>query len=78
MKEAGIGEARQRLSDLIDEVRKGHEVTITDRGKPVARLVPPHPAEMKPFKGRVAFRLTLPPLAAPLSSAVIDDRAERD
>lgn len=78
MKKAGIREARQNLTALIDEVRKGHEVTITDRGKPVARLVPPRPAESKPFRGRVAFRRSIPALLAPLSSAIIDDRADRD
>jgi len=77
MKEAGIREARQNLSALIEEVRKGHEVTITDRGKPVARLVPPRPAKAKPFRGRVAFRRGIPALVAPLSSAVLDDRTER-
>jgi prevent-host-death family protein len=78
MKQAGIREARQNLSALIAEVRKGHEVTITDRGKPVARLVPPRPAEAKPFPGRVAFRRKMPALAAPLSQAVLDGRAERN
>jgi prevent-host-death family protein len=78
MKEAGIREARQNLSALIDEVRKGHEVTITDRGKPVARLVPPRPAEAKPFQGRVAFRRSIQALVTPLSSAIIDDRADRN
>jgi prevent-host-death family protein len=78
MKEAGIREARQNLSALIDEVRKGHEVTITDRGKPVARLVPPRPAEAKPFRGRVAFRRSIQALVTPLSSAIIDDRADRN
>jgi antitoxin (DNA-binding transcriptional repressor) of toxin-antitoxin stability system len=58
-------------------VRKGHEVTITDRGKPVARLVPPRPAEAEPFRGRVAFRRTISALVTPLSSAIIDDRADR-
>ena len=77
MKEAGIREARQNLSALIDEVRKGHEVTITDRGKPVARLVPPRPAEAKPFRGRAAFRRSIPALSAPLSSAIIDERTDR-
>ncbi|MGA2840648.1 MAG: type II toxin-antitoxin system prevent-host-death family antitoxin [Steroidobacteraceae bacterium] len=76
MKEAGIREARQNLSALIAEVQKGHEITITDRGKPVARLVPPRP-EAKPFRGRVAFRRKMPQLATPLSSAVLDGRAER-
>lgn len=77
MKEAGIREARQNLSDLIAEVRKGHEVTITDRGKPVARLVAPRAAYRKPFGGRVAFRRRMPRLTNPLSSAVLDGRAER-
>lgn len=77
MKEAGLRAARQNLSALIAEVRKGHEVTITDRGKPVARLVPPRPAETKPFRGRAAFRRKMPKLKAPLSDAVLDGRAER-
>jgi prevent-host-death family protein len=77
MKEAGIRKARQNLSALIDEVRKGHEVTINDRGKPVARLVPPRPAEATPFQGRAAFRHSIPALVTPLSSAIIDDRADR-
>lgn len=76
MKEAGIREARQNLSALIDEVRKGHEITITDRGKPVARLVPPR-EEYRPFAGRAAFRRKMPKLTAPLSAAVIDGRADR-
>jgi prevent-host-death family protein len=77
MKEAGIREARQNLSRLIAEVRKGHEVTITDRGKPVARLVAPRAADAKPFRGRAAFRRRIPKLATPLSSAILDGRAER-
>jgi prevent-host-death family protein len=77
MKEAGIREARQNLSALIDEVRKGREITITDRGKPVARLVPPRRPEGKPFAGRAAFRRRMPQLTASLSCAVLDGRAER-
>jgi len=77
MKEAGIREARQNLTALIEDVRKGHEVTITDRGRPVARLVAPRPEGAKPFAGRAAFRRTMPVLATPLTAAVIDERAER-
>ena len=77
MKQAGIREARQNLSALIDEVRKGREVTITDRGKPVARLVPPRPPETQPFQGRAAFRRRMPKLKAALSAAVLDGREER-
>jgi antitoxin (DNA-binding transcriptional repressor) of toxin-antitoxin stability system len=77
MKQAGIREARQNLTALIDEVRKGHEVTITDRGKAVARLVAPRPANAQPFRGRAAFRRRMPQLRTALSSAILDGRAER-
>jgi prevent-host-death family protein len=77
MKEAGIREARQNLTALIEEVRKGHEVTITDRGRPVARLVPPRREQSRPFAGRAEFRRKMPVLAACLAAAVIDERAER-
>jgi len=36
----GIREARINLSRLIRDVRGGMEIIITDRGTPVARLVP--------------------------------------
>src|SRR5436309_2376495 len=41
MRTAGVREARQNLSALLDEVRKGREVVSTERGRPVAQLVPP-------------------------------------
>jgi prevent-host-death family protein len=40
MKTASISEAKNRLSAYIDPVRRGETVQITDRGNPVARLVP--------------------------------------
>jgi prevent-host-death family protein len=39
MKHVGIFEAKTHLSNLVDEVEKGHEVVITRHGKPVAKLV---------------------------------------
>jgi prevent-host-death family protein len=78
MKEAGIREARQNLTALIDEVRKGHEVTITDRGRPVARLVAPRSERAKPFAGRVDFRRRMPVLPLPLAETIIAERDERD
>lgn len=38
--EAGVGELRDHLSQYSEVVRDGHEVTVTDHGKAVARLVP--------------------------------------
>ena len=40
MKTASISEAKNGLSALIDRVRKGETVVITDRNRPVARLAP--------------------------------------
>ena len=77
MKEAGLREARQNLTALIEEVRKGHEVTITDRGKPVARLVQPRPERAEPFAGRADFRLRMPVLPVSLAESIIDERVER-
>ncbi len=41
MREVGAFEAKNKLSELLDEVEHGGEVVITRRGKPVARLVAP-------------------------------------
>lgn len=41
MDEIGAFEAKNRLSELLDRVERGEQVTITRRGKPVAKLVPP-------------------------------------
>lgn len=38
--EAGVRELRDHLSRYLDLVRDGREVTVTDHGKAVARLVP--------------------------------------
>ena len=38
--DVGIRELRSHLSDYLDEVKSGHEVVITERGRPVARIVP--------------------------------------
>ena len=39
MKKATITEAKNKLSALIDRVRDGETIVITDRGRPVACLV---------------------------------------
>ena len=40
MERVGIYEAKAKLSDLVDRVSRGGEVTITKHGKAVAKLVP--------------------------------------
>lgn len=77
MKRAGLREARQNLSALIEEVKHGREIVITDRGKAVARLVPPAAAPRRPFPDRARLRKRMPRLAATLSAAILEDRADR-
>lgn len=36
----GIRELRDTLSRQLHRVREGHTVTVTDHGKPIARIVP--------------------------------------
>ena len=38
----GIREARIHFSLLMKKVRKGMEIIITDRGKPVGKIIPFH------------------------------------
>ena len=47
VKEATVTEARDELPELIQLVRAGESVVITDNGRAVARLVPaPPPSEV--------------------------------
>ena len=38
--EIGIRELRDALSRYLDEVRSGRTLTVTDHGRPVARIIP--------------------------------------
>ena len=56
MRTAGVREARQNLSVLLDEVRRGREVVITERGRPVAKLVTPDRPRDKGVPNLARFR----------------------
>lgn len=75
MRTAGVREARHDLSGLLDEVRKGREVVITDRGRPVARLVPA--GWRRPFPDLKAVRAKARALQVRLSEALLEDREDR-
>jgi prevent-host-death family protein len=38
--EVGIRELRAHLSRYLDRVREGDEIVVTDRGKPIAQILP--------------------------------------
>ena len=49
----GVRELRQNLSKYLDRVKEGETLTVTERGKEVARLVPSRP-EVDPYYVRLA------------------------
>ena len=77
MRSAGIREARQNLSAILDEVRKGREVLLTDRGRPVARIVPPLRESARPFSSHRRFRQGIRLKGKLLSDTLADERADR-
>lgn len=84
MAEAGIRDLRDHLSRYLERVQAGEELTVTDRGRPVARLIPvdsAHPFARLVAEGviepavdrhraRPAARIT----AGPVSDLVSDQR----
>lgn len=92
MTTASISELKANLSRYVNEVRRGGEVQIPDRGIPVARLVPTatgnipkaldrlvSPGLMRPGKGDPAVVLKDPSSELPLSilDALLEDRGDR-
>ena len=92
MTTVSISELKANLSRYVREVRRGGEVRILDRGKPVARLVATVAEEdqaarerlisqgvIRPGKGNAAAILDKPPLALPvsISEALLEDRNSR-
>lgn len=81
--EVGVRELRDGLSRFLASVREGHTITVTDHGRPVARIVPvgvPTKLEQLISEGKVAparrRRRPLPPpvQAAGMVSDLIDDQ----
>jgi prevent-host-death family protein len=55
MNSVGVRELRDHLSKHLAEVQDGHVLTITDRGKPIARIVSAGPSTLERLiaEGRV-------------------------
>jgi prevent-host-death family protein len=85
MKPTGIAELKARLSRYLAQVKHGHEVVITERGRPVAKLVPLRPAEQRglrrerlaraglllPGTGRLRASLLRPPRGPNVGGGVL-------
>jgi prevent-host-death family protein len=58
--QVGIRELENQLSRYVARVRRGEEIVVTDRGSPVARLVPMR-AGSDPLAALIAEGLVEPP-----------------
>jgi prevent-host-death family protein len=68
MQRFSVSYAKAHLSELLRRVRAGREVLVTDRGVPVARLVPVRLDELSEAARKLVLRgLAMPP--AEVSSA---------
>ena len=81
----GIAELKAHLSSYLDQVKGGHEVLITDRGVPIAKLVPLEPGQkqggrrerlaragiLQLGRGRARKALAQPPSGEPLGGGVL-------
>ena len=70
MTTVSISELKARLSAFIDIVRDGDEVLVTDRGRPIARLMPILGAEQE--DGRREMLLRSGRLRGPTSTLASD------
>jgi prevent-host-death family protein len=71
MKEVAVYEAKTRLSELLAEVEKGEQVTITRRGLPIARLVSALPAKRGAAAQRQQVAATFAKLKAQRKGVVL-------
>ena len=58
--DVGITELRANLAEWVRRAADGEEIVITDRGRPVARIVPPDPAAAR-MSELVAAGIVTPP-----------------
>jgi prevent-host-death family protein len=84
-KTVGVRELRQNLSKYLTRVKQGETLTVTERGREVARLVPSHP-DVNPYYLKLAEKYgatiptrslleaidSLPPLANPAPAGTTD------
>lgn len=92
MTTASVSELKANLSRFLREVRRGGEIQVLDRGRPVARLVPPDVRDdqgarhalvglglLRPGKAEGAAVVEDRPLRLPASllEALDEDRSDR-
>jgi prevent-host-death family protein len=85
METAPVADLKARLSRYLRRVKSGHEVIVTERGTPIAKIVPLGADEqratrrdrlakaglLRPGRGRVRKALTKPPVGEPVGADVV-------
>jgi prevent-host-death family protein len=83
---ASVVELKAKLSEHLRQVKSGHELIVTERGIPVARMLPLDDGErrstrrlrltrsgaLKPGRGKLPAALKRPPSGAAAGEAVVD------
>ncbi len=69
MQKVSVRETREKLSNLLDAVAAGEEITILRHGRPAARLTAPEPETVR-FADRSEFRASLPATKENAAAAV--------
>ena len=73
MRKVNTHEAKTQFSRLLRRVAAGEEITIANRGVPVARLVPVPPEKEKRFLGMFRGQFRVPEdFDAPLPDDLLD------
>ena len=85
VKQIGIRELNQHASRVIDRVRNGEVIEVTDRGRPVARVVPISDSpgllgrlvqEGRAVPPSARGKIPLPPAAGNIGRSASDEVAE--
>jgi len=76
MDSVSLSEARKRLSDLVRAAERGESVTITRRGKQVARIVPAEQKPLKPLPDLSKFRASIKVKGRSLTEELLAMRRE--
>ena len=71
-----LKEARKHLGDLVRAAEHGESVTITRRGKAVARIAPIEKKPRKRFPDLTEFRRSIKMRGRPMSQVVKEMRRE--
>lgn len=74
MHEVNAREARSRLSELLTEAEHGEVISITRRGREVARLVPPEAPGGEGFPDLTEFRRSIKVKGGPTSGLIVEAR----